>query len=121
MSFTVQVGPVLAARLNSMSCSYWSSQASSRKGLSCMRAPRRRSWFLLLTLRVGARMIFSLPAMSGNWTNQDVGRHLAYRRNIERWLPFIVLVNGLERLTSDLKSYQNSVLVRAAFTPATVS
>src|SRR4051812_23392635 len=43
MSFTVQVGPVLAARLNSMSCSYWSSQASSRKGLSCMRAPRKRT------------------------------------------------------------------------------
>src|SRR5438067_3057121 len=43
MSFTVQIGPVLAARLNSMSCSYWSSQASSRKGLSCMRAPRRKS------------------------------------------------------------------------------
>src|SRR5215472_9757521 len=58
MSFTVQVGPVLAARLNSMSCSYWSSQASSKKGLSCIRAPRKRSSFLLLILRVGARMVF---------------------------------------------------------------
>lgn len=37
MSFTVQVGPVLAARLNSMSCSYWSSQASSRKALELPR------------------------------------------------------------------------------------
>jgi hypothetical protein len=37
------VGPVLAARLNSMPCSNWSSQASSRKGLNRMRAPRRRS------------------------------------------------------------------------------
>ena len=38
---------VLAARLNSMWCSYWSSQASSRKGLSCMRAPRRE-WLVLV-------------------------------------------------------------------------
>src|SRR5204862_7430827 len=59
MSFTVQVGPVLAARLNSMSCSYWSSQASSRKGLNRMRAPRRRSSLLSLILRLGAGMIFS--------------------------------------------------------------
>src|SRR6516162_7479807 len=58
MSFTLQVGPVLAARLKSMSCSYWSSQASSRKGLSCMRAPRRKSWLLLLILRDGAGMIY---------------------------------------------------------------
>src|SRR5882724_3676013 len=62
MSFTVQVGPVLAARLNSMSCSYWSSQASSRKGLSCTRAPRRRSWSLLLILRVGAWIVFSFTS-----------------------------------------------------------
>src|SRR6201998_4687024 len=59
MSFTVQVGPVLAARLNSIPCSYWSSQASSRKGLSCTQLPRGRISFLLLILRVGARMIFS--------------------------------------------------------------
>ena len=78
MSFTVQVGPVLAARLNSMSCSYWSSQASSRKGLSCMRAPRRKSRFLLLIPRVGPRMIFKFtsdenPALSQFATTQVGG------------------------------------------------
>src|SRR5215467_5054130 len=60
MSFTVQVGPVLAARLNSMSCSYWSSQSSSRNGLSCMPAPRTRLWIPLSILPGRARMIFSL-------------------------------------------------------------
>jgi hypothetical protein len=44
---TLYRGPVLAARLNSMSCSYWSSQASSKKGLSCIQAPQRRSWLLV--------------------------------------------------------------------------
>src|SRR5215472_10484752 len=60
MSFTVQVGPVLAARLNSMWCSYRSSQSSSRNGLSCMAAPRTRLWFPLSILPGRARMIFSL-------------------------------------------------------------